>query len=261
MAIKYNKQYNDEIRKVVKNFNQTRNRIIKSGVAKSKVPTHLKVSTLKSLARNRKELDRQLKKIKQFSRKELNRYITTDSGQKINKWKKEYLDLYTEQAKEFFNKRKELVEQKIKRGFAGETMRLNNIESKLQTLSLDTALMTESQFKSYESAIKEFMEAPEKMKRGYRGFLSEVDVLLNRVGDFSKDEIDSFFKKFSKLTPDQFQYLYEKADIIDRVYEIVDSPIHGNALKMNTTKDDASNLLNTLLSEVDMLVKDAQENL
>ena len=259
MAIRYDPEYNKEIRRVVKNFNQSVTRAMKRGTPKNVLPDTIKVSNIKELYDTRAELNRQLAQIEKFKIKDLKTYVNTKSGQQIRKWKYDYLELNAEHAKEYFEKRRDAVSQKINRGFAGESMRLDNINSKLETLSLDTSKMSESQYRSYEAAIREYMTAPAKIKAGYRGFLSEVDEVMKRV-QIPKEESDAFFKKFRVLTPDQFQYLYEHSDIIDRVYDIIDSPIHGNKTKMNTSKKDAKKIITTLIEEVDDLILDAQEN-
>lgn len=258
MAIRYDKEYNAEIRRTVKNFNQLVNRALKRGAPQNTLPQPIKVSTLKSLYTTRKELNQQLSQIKKFSSKNLSTYVTLDSGAKFNKWKYDYLKLNADQAKEYFEARKDMLSKRISRGFAGETMRLDNVVSKLETLNQDPQTMSESQYRSYEAAINEYMNAPARAKAGYRGFLSEVDEVMKRV-QLPDNEINEFFKKFKTLTPDQFQYLYDNSDLIGRVYDIIDSPIHGNKMKMNTSKSDATTLVNMLMEEVDGLVTEAQE--
>ena len=65
MAIRYDAALNAEIRRVVKNFNQKRNRAIKRGF--SNLPPTMKVSELKARYEKRPELLRELKLISKFN--------------------------------------------------------------------------------------------------------------------------------------------------------------------------------------------------
>jgi hypothetical protein len=81
---------------------------------------------------------------------------------------------------------------------------------------------------------------------------------MQRLG-YSQDEIDSVLNKFNKLNPKQFLYAYDHFDIISRIYELADSPIYGG-LKLNTTEEDAENLVDTLMEQVDGVITDAKNN-
>lgn len=263
MAIRYNPKYNAEIRRVVHNFNQTRNRANQAGYAKSKLPNPVKVSELKARYKTRSELNKELTRLKNFSRQTLKEQIETKGGASTTVWNINYLKSHTDEAKEHFKERQKILKKKIKNGFPGEKMTLDNVNAKLGILNLDLSKISQEELNSYKASINEYMKFPNRSVRGYRGFLSEVDWVMGNVG-IKEEKKKEFFNKFNQLTPEQFQYLYDNSELIGKIYMMVDSPTHGKStakeVTLSTDKDDAKTQINTLLKEVDLLIAEAQEN-
>ena len=258
MAIRYDANYNAKINRVVKNFNQKRNRAIKRGF--KNVPAPIKVSDLKARYTSRRELNKQLTQLSRFSRggDAVLREIENEGGATAIKWEFDYLKSNVKAAKQFFADEYRTVAAKVG-DFPGERMRLDAIAKKLSTLDLDLAYMNQSQFNSYRAAINEYINKPKSYAAGYRGFLAEVEGVMRLVG-IAEGEIDKFFEKFKVLTPEQFHQLYENSDLIGRVYELADSPIYEGGVKLTTSKDETRDLIETLMEETDDLVDMAKQD-
>ena len=258
MAIRYDANYNAKINRVVKNFNQKRNRAIKRGF--KNVPQTIKVSDLKARYTSRRELNKQLTQLAKFSRggDAVLRQVENEGGATAIKWELDYLKANVKAARKFFADEYRTVAAKVG-DFPGERMRLDAIAKKLSTLDLDLAYMSQSQFNSYRAAINEYINKPKSYAAGYRGFLVEVEGVMRLVG-ISEGEIDKFFEKFNVLTPDQFHQLYENSDLIGRVYELADSPEYDDSLKLTTGRDEAKVLIDTLIEETDDLVDMAKQD-
>lgn len=255
MAIRYDANYNAKINRVVKNFNQKRNRAIKRGF--KSVPPPIKVSELKARYTTRKDLNKQLDILSKFAHgRDVLNMIENQGGARAIAWEFDYLKANEKLARDFFVREyKRLAPKTV--NFPGEKMRLDNIKYKIDMLDLDITTMSQSQFNTYKSSIKEFVNKPKNYAAGYRGFLSQVERVM-RYLNFDDDTIDRFFDKFSALSPEQFHKLYEDSDLISRIYEIADSPIYGE-MKLNSSDEDAEKLIDTLMEETDDLVKKAQE--
>jgi len=255
MAIRYDKSYNAKIAQVVKRFNEKRNRAIKRGF--KDVPAPIKVSDLKARYTTRSEMNKQLTQLSKFASNgyDVLKEVENQGGAKSIKWELSYLKSNLKSAKEYYKKQYALISSKVG-DFPGERMRLDAISKKLNTLDLDLAYMNQSQFNSYRAAIKEFINKPKKLAAGYRGFLTEVDNVMTMVG-IDEERKKIFFDKINTLNPEQFYYLFEKSDLVSRVFELADSPVYGD-IKLNTTEDIAEELIETLLEETDELVKKAK---
>ena len=259
MAIRYDDGLNKELRRVVHNFNQKRKRAIKRGY--HYLPSIQYVSELKARYDTKADLLRELKYLEKFNlkRDQALKVVETSGGAKAIQWEFDYLKAHQKQAKAFFQKEYNLIASKVGK-FPGERMRLNTIAKKLDTLDLDLAYMSQSQFNSYRAAINEVVNKPLKYAAGYRGFLSEVEGVMKMVG-IPDTDIKKFFDNIESLTPEQFHYLYEKNDLVSRVFELADSPEYDGTLKINTTEATATDLINTLIDESDMLVEEAKQGL
>lgn len=255
MAIRYNKELNARLRREVDNFNKKRKRAIQRGFRQ--LPPAMKVSELKARYTVKSDLDRELNRLRKFNVTNALERVETQGGIDSTSWELKYLKGNVRNARDYFEREYKRVSKRVSK-FPGEAGRLNNIRAKIDILDIDLSYMNQEQFRSAKRAIFEYVEAPAKRRAGYRGFLSEVDLVMQRVG-YSSDEINEVLNKFNKLNPEQFLYAYDHFDIISRIYEIADSPIYG-MLKMNTTDEDARDLIETLKEEVDGIIKDAKNN-
>lgn len=255
MAIRYNKELNARLRREVDNFNKKRKRAIQRGFRQ--LPPAMKVSELKARYTVRSDLDRELNRLRRFNITNALERVETQGGIDSTSWELKYLKGNVRNARDYFQRELNRASKRVAK-FPGEAERVNNIRAKIDILDIDLSYMNQEQFRSAKRAIFEYVEAPAKRKAGYRGFLTEVDLVMQRLG-YSQDEIDSVLDKFNELNADQFLYAYDHFDIISRIYELADSPVYGG-LKLNTTDEDAENLVDTLREQVDGVITDAKNN-
>ena len=255
MAIRYNKELNARLRREVDNFNKKRKRAIQRGFRQ--LPPAMKVSELKARYTVKSDLDCEINRLRKFNITDALERVETQGGIDSTAWELKYLKGNVRNARDYFERELKRVSKRVAK-FPGEAERLNNIKAKIDILDIDLSYMDQEQFRSAKRAIFEYVEAPAKRRAGYRGFLSEVDLVMQRLG-YSSDEIDSILNKFNKLNPEQFLYAYDHFDIISRVYELADSPTYGG-LKMNTSDKDAEDLIDTLKRDADKIIKDAKKN-
>lgn len=255
MAIRYNKELNARLRREVDNYNKKRKRAIQRGFRQ--LPPPMKVSELKARYTVKSDLDRELNRLRKFNVTNALERVETQGGIDSTSWELKYLKGNVRNARDYFEREYKRVSKRVSK-FPGEAERLNNIRAKIDILDIDLSYMNQEQFRSAKRAIFEYVEAPAKRKAGYRGFLTEVDLVMQRLG-YSSDDINKVLNKFNKLSADQFLYAYDHFDIISRVYELADSPTYGE-LKLNTTDEDAENLVDTLMEQVDDVITDAKNN-
>lgn len=255
MAIRYDSGLNEKIRSTVRNYNKRRNRLVKRGF--TNVPPPLKVSELKSRYQVRSELNKELNRIKNLRRGDVVKKIETDGGATAIEWEYDFLKTNLKSAKEFFAREYERVSKRAAK-FPGEKEHIFTVQNKIALLDMDINYMNQKQFRSAISIVNEFAQKPSRLKSNYRGFLSEVEWVMSTL-NISKEKRDKFFDKFSTLTPTQFLYAYDNNDIIGRIYDIADSPEYGG-IKLNTTKEDAEDLINTLMEEADDIINNAKLN-
>lgn len=256
--IKYTKEDNAFIRRKVKNFNAKRARAMKRGIKTTS--SRLKVYDIKQRYKNktRGELYRELNLLDKFSTRRSTQTYSNEQGAAISRWQLEYLKINREGAKEELIKRRNILKGKLG-NMPTEKMRIAAINKKLRILDKPIENMTQSELNTFRATIREdYIAMPAKRKGGYRGFLSEVELVMQRTG-YDQPTINKIFNKFSQLDPDQFMKMYEESGLISRVYDLADSPKYENGMKLNTTPAKAREILDALIEEADDLVAKYKE--
>lgn len=256
MAIRFDKTYNAEIRRVVRNFNQKRNRAIKRGF--THLPPHLTVSELKSRYTARSQLNRDLRLIEKFNqnRDDALRVVETSGGAKAIKWELDYLKSNLRYAREFYDREIEKATKLDTMMNVTKMEYLNNLRSKRQYLDLELAELNPSQLRTFRKTINEYLYANERNLQGYRNWMEEVEVIMRHLG-YDNKTINEFFNGFDKLSPRQFLNMYRQSALVSRIYELYIPSSDGN-LRLSTTEEDAKELINTFMIEKDELIKKAQ---
>lgn len=254
MAIRYDSEYNARLAREVRNYNKRRNRAIERGF--TNVPPLEKVSDLKARYTSRNDLERELNVLRQFRQKDLLERIENRGGARAISWQFDNLKANVNAAKKYFEREYERVSKRTLT-YPGERTYLNNIQAKIKILELNVDYMKQEQFRSAYSAISEFVMSNEMRKAQYRGFLNEVDWLMEKL-DVSNRRRDAFFKKFEGLTPQQFLYAYDNNPIIAKIYSLYHKSSDGEAYLKD--EEDPEDMLDQLMEEADAIVKDAKDN-
>lgn len=256
MAIKFDKAYNAEIRRVVRNFNQKRNRAIKRGYRY--LPPPVTVSELKARYTTRKQLNRDLNAMKRFNREgdKALRVVETSGGAKAIKWEFDYLKRNLQYAKEFYDREIEDAARLDTPMMVAKAEYLNNLKSKRDYLNLELAELNQSQFRTFRNTINEYLYANERNMSGYRNWMNEVELIMRNLG-YDNKTINKFFEGFNELTPRQFLNMYRQSALVSRIYELY-IPTKDHSFKLSTTEEDAKDLINTFMVEKDEMIKKAK---
>ena len=257
MAIRYDKILNNLLRDVVRNHNARINRMAKQGV--KRLPEKQYVGELKRRYNTKSELMREINRLRDLGKEQVVKSVETKGGAKVAQWQYTYAKSNRNAAKQFFEKEYERVSKRTIR-FPGERMQLDTISAKINLLETPIESLSQSQFRSVISSINEFATSPTQLKARYRGFLSEAEWVMDKVG--IEDEVkEKFFKKFQTLTPEQFLYAYDNNDIIARIYALYKKDYGAEEAYLNVGSDeDAKGLIEELMDQADIMVKEAKLN-
>lgn len=256
MAIKFDKAYNAEIRRVVRNFNQKRNRAIKRGY--KYLPPKMTVSELKSRYTSRSQLNRDLNALKRFNREgdKALKVVETSGGAKAIKWEYDYLKKNLQYAKEFYDREIEDAARLDTPMMVAKSEYINNLKSKRDYLNLELTELNQSQFRTFRNTINEYLYANERNMNGYRNWMNEVELIMRNLG-YDNKTINKFFEGFNELTPRQFLTMYRQSQLVSRIYELY-IPTKDHSFRLSTTEEDAKDLINTFMVEKDEMIKKAK---
>lgn len=255
MGIRYDNNLNKRMNNIVRNFNKRQVRLEQSGYRN--IPKKQYVSELKAVYTNRADLERELKWLESFSKSDLGKRDIGDNEKAI-KWNYSYIKNNSKNALSYFEKEYARVEKRVGR-FPGERTYLDTISAKIDLLKKGVKEMTASDIRSGVTIINEFTMSPTKRKDQYRGFLSELDWVMEQVG-YSEETRERFFNKFKQLTPTQFLYAYDNNDIIAKIYSLYHKD-YGDEEAHLTDPANAPELLAELLNRADEIIADAKLNM
>lgn len=256
MAIRFDPAYNAEIRRVVRNFNQKRNRAIKRGY--KYLPPKMTVSELKSRYTSRSQLNRDLNALKRFNREgdKALKVVETSGGAKAIKWEYDYLKRNLQYAKEFYDREIEDAARLDTPMMVAKAEYINNLRSKRDYLNLELTELSQSQFRTFRNTINEYLYANERNMSGYRNWMNEVELIMRNLG-YDNKTINKFFEGFNELSPRQFLTMYRQSQLVSRIYELY-IPTKDHSFKLSTTEEDAKDLINTFMVEKDEMIKKAK---
>lgn len=257
MAIRFTPEYRKYIKDIVDPYNRRVIAANKEGkIPKKFLPETVSLRKLKKNYPNRKALNKELANLKAFSRESVRQIETIDDVtltsydiNLINTNKKEVIDYYQSMY--------DVLAPKIEKGYYAEKERVEQYRSYLNLLRKDERELTGQDLKTLKAATNLYRESFNIRGGGYRGFLVEVEWVMRNVG-IPKEDRDRFFKKLEQVDQDQFWKIYNTSDLIERVYDLVDSPEFG-PMKLNTKKEDARELIDDLIAEIDALIEETAE--
>ena len=258
MAIRFTPEFNKEIRRIVHNFNQKRNRAIKRGY--THLPDPLTVSELKNRYESKTLLKRDLKLLSEFNtgRDEALKTVETSGGAKAIKWEYDYLKKNLQYAKRFYDREIRDASALDTPMAVAKAEYLNNLKAKREYLEMELADLNQSQFNTYKATINEYLEANQRYKSGYRSWMNEIETIMRQLG-YDNKTINKFFEGFDRLTPRQFLTMYRQNAIVSRIYELY-IPTKEGEFRLSTTEDDAKDLISTFMIEKEEMINKAIES-
>ena len=72
---------------------------------------------------------------------------------------------------------------------------------------------------------------------------------------YTQQQIDELLNKFNQLTENEFLEMVRQEDIIDSVYDLIDSPKERGEYELMADEFDAMNTVESIISIADDLIK------
>lgn len=259
MAIKFDPDYNREIRRIVYNFNRKRNRAIKRGIADKYLPEKRYVSELKMEFDTRSALNRELRNLEKFNTMGLDAYsvVETLGGGRTSQYNLDYIKSNLKATKDFYDRQIEDFKELRKTENRNHELDsyLDQLVINRQKLELDIDYLDDAGIRTFMTLTKKAGKYNKAKITGYRGFLTVVDQVMQYLG-YDDKVINSLFEKLSDLSPNEFMTMYRHSNLIDRIYDLINSPpIAGRFI--NTDDDNAKELIDLLITDFDKIKEES----
>lgn len=256
MAKRFDPDFNSEIRRIVKNFNQKRNRAYRRGF--SYLPNKAYVSDIKANFNTKAEIRKYLRELQKFNKMGDSALdiITTNNGGRISRYNLMFIKDNLKDTKAFYDRQIAEAEELFYEDQYSIARRdyLFNLQAKRKYLDLEIMQLDQSGLKTFDRYTKQALSYNKSNITAYKGFLSGVEDVMRRLG-YDERFISRFYEKMGNISPAQFIKMYRKSDLIARIYEMVPSPEHGRD-KINTDDDTAKEYIEQFMKEFDDMMRE-----
>lgn len=255
MAIRYDAKLNKKITKTVKNFNAKVRYNKTKTRGRGMLPQTISVKELKDKYsdKTRAELDKQLKLYQSFGKRDA---LDKTDGSRLSKWEREYFETNRAKTENFYTKEINDLEKIIgdkPEYFMRQHDRMVNLRRKLEKLNTDLSSLNEDQIKILRG-VYNYAERSEIVKQqGFRLYLSQLERTMENLG-YSKQEIDTLVGKFNTLSENEFTEMIRNEDLIDAVYDLIDSPKQRGKYQLMTDEKRAIGIITSIQNQADALV-------
>lgn len=250
MAIRYNKEFNAEIQKIVKNFNAKVDRLERQ--EQEIRPEKTSVSELKKVYQNRRQLKRKLRQLQSFSRRGAEKVFITPGGVEMTEWEYE-----TGRADYIMVKRRIAKQVRI------ETPKTPSPYLKKERLQNAEDRLSEMQKSFKDLSLKELQRAQSTINLEINRRLKEdifKNNLLKRLGSAleSRGYDPNILNRFREFTGEELLMIYNNeaeledvmnfSDTLTELLETTEMTSRDGKLKITSTQFDK--ILNRLVSRL-----------
>lgn len=256
MTIKFDENLNNEIRRTVRNFNAKVKRYKTRTRGKGMLPQKLYVRELKAKYsdKTRAELNRQLKLYQSFGNKTAMDKATSES--RLSKWEQDYFKQNLAKTREFYQNEIADLERIIGNNL-GQHLRISerliNLRRKEDYLNKDLSTLDESEIKIMRNVYNYAERSDEIKAKSFRLYLSQLERTMENLG-YSKSDIDTLLNKFNVLSENEFTELIRNEDLIDGVYDLIDSPKSRGDYELMTDEARARDIITDIQNSADEII-------
>lgn len=264
MAIRYDKNLQNEITRVVRNFNNKINRLEKLQNDLI-LPDKITKKSLTEGYYTRKDLQRKLNELKRFSTRGIEKTVETKAGLKLSEY--ELINLKKESARIKRNLTREINKMRTTKpkifgkvqtatfSQMGDTMYLNLL-ARREALEKDTNTLTKEEYERYKKLIlktaknKEYMNSV--FKENYRKMLTDLGYYYN----YDKEKMKVLEGKLDKLSPNEFLKLFQNDKSIKAIidyYPIITDTL--SSINPKDIQDDVKVLYDNLIDNIDDILE------
>ena len=233
MARKFDADFNEEIYKTVRNFNQKIRRAERRG--EKGLPKLRYVSELKAQFTTKTDMKRELNQLQKIlnNKEALRRHQTKDGT--ITNWEYDYIVSNLRSTEKWIDRELEKAKERYK-NFPDHLYAIRadvkTLEHEKRVITSDLNKLTAAQLKVVGGTIERYKRRNIRITAGREYFMRNLDYLLTAKGTPVEKRKD-IYKKLNALSNDQFNDLYNNHDVISEIMVMIPSfPDANNEKKM-----------------------------
>lgn len=268
MAIRYDKKLNQEINKVVKNFNQKIARLEKT--EKDLIlPEKITKKELKENYYTRTDLRRKLRELKRYSNRGIEETITTKGGVTLSKYELKNLQIESRRIKANLTREIKRLEVTTPKVFGKEQATtfsqmgdqyFLNLQARRKALEKGKITnLSKEQLQQYNKLLQKTRRNKEYynnvFKENYQNMLTDLGYFYG----YDNQKLNELKEKINKLESDKFLKLFREEKSIQAIldyYPNIKVKAGKNAINPDDIKEDVTVLYDALIDNIDNILKD-----
>lgn len=242
---KFSPEFNQEIYRTVKSFNQRVRRAEQRGL--TNLPDLQSVAELKARYVTENDMKRELGFLRQMNlnRKSLDT-VTTLGGAKMTEWEFQYMKQNIKPLRRFYDVMIKVAQNRYGSYPYNTALKteLLNLEARRDYLNRDLNALTRSELLTFRRYMTKFKETSKRTGNYFDQYLGA----LGDIGRFNPDAraaVSRIRKKINNLSPAVFEEIYRRHDIVNDLFDIVVSPPTEVQEETEKTKSKSAEFYNT----------------
>lgn len=241
-----------------KNFNAKRSYNKSRTRGKGMLPEKISLKEFKARYSDKPlaEIKKQLALYKTFGERDSLDLAFPETDSRLSKWEANFFKVNREKTKKFYDEEIADLERIIGDKpyvYSRQNERLINLQRKREKLDKDLSTLSEDEIKSLRN-VYTYAERSDLVKeQGFRHYLNQLERTMKNLG-YSKTEINELLNKFNVLSENEFFELVQNENLIDAVYDIIDSPKSRGKYELMTDEERARDIVEEIKERADSLI-------
>ena len=242
---KFTPEFNQEIYRTVKSFNQRVRRAEQRGL--TNLPDLQSVAELKARYVTENDMKRELGFLRQMNlnRKSLDT-VTTLGGAKMTEWEFQYMKQNLKPLRRFYDVMIKVAQNRYGSYPYNTALKseLLNLEARRDYLNRDLNALTRSELLTFRRYMTKYKETSKRTGNYFDQYLSA----LGEIGKYNPDAsaaVKRIRKKINNLSPAVFEEIYRRHDIVNDLFDIVVSPPSSVTEETEKSKSKTDEFYNT----------------
>lgn len=248
----------NEISKIRNNFNRKRSYNKSKTRRRGMLPEKFSAKdfSAKYSDKSRAEIRKQLNLYKSFGKHDALDLAYPNTGSRLSKWEAKFFEVNREKTRKFYDDEIADLERIIGDKpyvYTRQNERMLNLQRRREKLDKDLSSLSEDEIKSLRN-VYSYAERSELVKeQGFRHYLNQLERTMRNLG-YSNSEINELLTKYNVLSENEFFEMIQNEDLLDAVYDLIDSPKQRGKFELMTDEERARTIVEEIKDRTDTLI-------
>ena len=220
MAIRYDKEFNKEIQKVVKNFNAKVARL--EATEQEIIPDKTSVKELKTIYKDRPQLKRKLKQLRKFSERGMEKVLVTPGGAEMTRWEFEtgradYIVAKRRIARTVKNDKTRTVSPFLK------NEEVQNAEDKLSEMKKSYQEFSQSELNFINKLVSRELQRVYYEENFKVNLIRKFETIIHERGEYDEKYNEDLIRRLQKFTGAELLQIYKGEQGLSSIMEYADT--------------------------------------